>query len=79
MSAIPDRAAVGLWIHEFVQTQSEPWLIVDNALERAIPFLPWTIWIYFSFFLFIAATLIRVEGYLFWCFVRSVILTSMIG
>ena len=30
-------------------------------------------------FLFIAATLLRVERHLFWCFVRSVILTSMIG
>jgi len=30
-------------------------------------------------FLFIAATLIRVERHLFWCFVRSVILASMIG
>ena len=37
----PPFVAVGLWIHEFVQAQSEPWLIVDNALERAIPFLPW--------------------------------------
>ena len=75
----PPFVVVGLWIHELVQAQSEPWLIVDNALERAIPFLPWTIWIYFSFFLFIAATLIRVDRHLFWCFVRSVILASIIG
>ena len=33
----------GLWVHELVQVQSEPLLIVNNAVERAIPFLPWTI------------------------------------
>ncbi len=69
----------GLWIHERVQVQSEPWLIVDNVLERAIPFLPWTIWIYFSFFPFIVSTVIRVENHLFLRFIRSCILASIIG
>ncbi len=75
----PFFMAGGLWIHELVQVQSEPWLIVDNVLERAIPFLPWTIWIYFSFFPFVASTVIRIESRPFWRFIRSCILASIIG
>lgn len=69
----------GLWVHELVQVQSEPLLIVDNALERAIPFLPWTIWIYFSFFIFIGSTVFRVEKELFWRFVVSSTLAALIA
>lgn len=69
----------GLWVHELVQIQSEPLFIVDNALERAIPFLPWTIWIYFSFFIFIGSTVFRVEKELFWRFVMSSTLAALIA
>ena len=69
----------GLWVHELVQVQSEPLFIVDNALERAIPFLPWTIWIYFSFFIFIGSTVFRVEQELFWRFVMSSTLAALIA
>ena len=69
----------GLWVHELVQVQSEPLFIVDNALERAIPFLPWTIWIYFSFFIFIGSTVFRVEKELFWRFVMSSTLAALIA
>ena len=69
----------GLWLHELVQAQSEPLLMVDNALERAIPFLPWTIWIYFSFFLFIGSAVFRVDNDLFWRFVVSSSLAALIA
>ena len=69
----------GLWVHELVQVQSEPLFIVDNVLERAIPFLPWTIWIYFSFFIFIGSTVFRVEKELFWRFVMSSTLAALIA
>ncbi len=69
----------GLWVHELVQVQSEPLFIIDNALERAIPFLPWTIWIYFSFFIFIGSTVFRVEKELFWRFVMSSTLAALIA
>ena len=69
----------GLWMHEFVQAQSEPLFMVDNALERAIPFLPWTIWIYFSFFLFIGSTVFRVDNDLFWRFVVSSSLAALVA
>ena len=69
----------GLWVHELVQVQSEPLFIVDNAMERAIPFLPWTIWIYFSFFIFIGSTVFRVEKELFWRFVMSSTLAALIA
>ena len=59
----------GLWLHELVQVQAESPLIVENAIERAIPFLPWTIWVYFSFFVFIGSTVFRVEDRLFWKFI----------
>ena len=75
----PFFVAGGLWVHEFIQVQAHPRLIVDNFLERAIPFLPWTIWIYFSFFLFVAYTVIRVESHLFRQFVRSVVLASIVA
>ncbi len=69
----------GLLVHELVQVQSEPLFIIDNALERAIPFLPWTIWIYFSFFIFIGSTVFRVEKELFWRFVMSSTLAALIA
>jgi membrane-associated phospholipid phosphatase len=69
----------GLWLHELVQVQSEPLLNVNNALERAIPFLPWTIWIYFSFFVFIGSTVFRVENDLFWRFIVSSTLAALIA
>lgn len=69
----------GLWVHELIQVQSEPLFIVDNALERAIPFLPWTIWIYFSFFIFIGSTVFRVEQELFWRFVVSSTMAAIIA
>lgn len=61
----------GLWLHEWVQLQAQSPLLVDNALERAIPFLPWTVWIYFSFFVFIGSTVFRVEDHLFWRFILA--------
>jgi len=62
----------GLWLHELVQAQAAtPLFVIDNAMERSIPFLPWTIWIYFSFFLFIGSTVFRVEDRLFWRFIVS--------
>jgi len=69
----------GLWVHELVQAQSVPWIFVDNALERAIPFLPWTIWVYISFFLFIGSTVFSVEKELFWCFIASSTLAALIA
>ncbi len=77
--AAPLLVVGGLWLHELVQVQSEPLFIVDNALERAIPFLPWTIWIYFSFFIFIGSTVFRVEKELFWRFVVSSTLAALIA
>jgi membrane-associated phospholipid phosphatase len=59
----------GLWLHELIQVQAESPLIIDNVIERAIPFLPWTIWVYFSFFVFIGSTVFRVEDRLFWQFI----------
>jgi membrane-associated phospholipid phosphatase len=69
----------GLWMHELVQALAGAPLNIDNALERAIPFLPWTIWIYFSFFVFIGSTVFRVEKALFWRFVVSSSLAALIA
>lgn len=69
----------GLWLHEWVQAIPTPIIVVDNALERSIPFLPWTIWIYFSFFVFIATTVFRVDDQLFWQFVASSTLAALIA
>jgi membrane-associated phospholipid phosphatase len=69
----------GLWLHELVQAQATPLLVVDNALERSIPFVPWAIWIYFSFFLFIGSTIFRVEDRLFWQFIASASLAAIIA
>lgn len=69
----------GLWVHELVQAQAGAPYIVDNAIERAIPFWPWTIWIYFSFFVFIGSTVFRVESALFWHFVASATLAATIA
>lgn len=70
----------GLWLHELVQVQAgTPLFNIDNAMERSIPFLPWTIWIYFSFFVFIGSTVFRVEDSLFWRFIVSSSLAAMIA
>lgn len=70
----------GLWLHELVQVYAGPPLfVIDNALERSIPFIPWTIWIYFSFFIFIGSTVFRVEDKLFWQFVASASLAATIA
>jgi membrane-associated phospholipid phosphatase len=69
----------GLWLHELIQVQAESPLIIDNALERAIPFLPWTIWIYFSFFVFIGSTVFRVEDRLFWHFILASSLAATVA
>jgi len=77
--AAPFMVVGGLWVHELVQAQAGSPLIVDNALERAIPFLPWTIWIYFSFFIFIGSTVFRVGQELFWRFILSGALAAIIA
>jgi membrane-associated phospholipid phosphatase len=69
----------GLWLHELVQVQAGPAFNVDNALERAIPFLPWTVWIYFSFFIFIGSTVFRVDDRLFWRFIVTSSLAATIA
>jgi len=69
----------GLWLHELIQALPTPMFVIDNALDRAIPFIPWTIWIYFSFFVFIASTVFRVEDKLFWQFVASASLAATIA
>jgi membrane-associated phospholipid phosphatase len=69
----------GLWVHELVQAQGGVPYNVDNVIERAIPFWPWTIWIYFSFFLFIGSTVFRVEAALFWHFIASATLAASIA
>ena len=69
----------GLWLHELVQGQAGPPLIIDNAFEQAIPFLPWTIWIYFSFFIFIGSTVFRVDKELFLRFVAASALAALIA
>ena len=68
--------AGGLWVHELVQAVPSDPLQFDPAIEQHIPFLPWTIWIYFSFFLFIGSTVFRVEERLFWQFVASATLAA---
>ncbi len=69
----------GLWLHELVQAQAGVPFLVDNALEQSIPFLPWTIWIYFSFFVFIGSTVFRVEDTIFWRFILSSSLAATIA
>ncbi len=75
----PFLVAGGLWLHEYVQAQATPLLVIDNAMEQSIPFIPWTIWIYFSFFLFIGSTVFRVEDKLFWQFIASASLAATIA
>jgi hypothetical protein len=69
----------GLWVHELVQAQAGTPYLFENALERAIPFWPWTIWVYFSFFVFIGSTVFRVEAALFWHFVGAATLAAAIA
>ena len=75
----PFLVAGGLWLHELIQALPTPLLVIDNAIDRSIPFIPWTIWIYFSFFVFIASTVFRVEDRLFWQFVASASLAAVIA
>ena len=69
----------GLVIHEIVQALAADPIIVDARLERAIPFLPWTIWVYFSFFLMIAWTSCVVDRARFWHFVLSAVLAALVA
>ena len=69
----------GLWLHETIQAQARAALVIDSALDQAIPFLPWTIWIYFSFFVFIGSTVFRVEDRLFWRFIIASSLAATIA
>ncbi len=71
--------AGGLWVHEMIQAIPTPLFVVDNPIDNAIPFIPWTIWIYFSFFVFIATTTFRVEDALFWRFVVAASLAAGIA
>jgi membrane-associated phospholipid phosphatase len=52
----------GLWAHEYVQSLREPVILVEGALERSIPFVPWAIWIYLLFFAVVGFTALRVES-----------------
>ncbi len=69
----------GLWLHETIQAQARAALVIDSALDQAIPFLPWTIWIYFSFFVYIGSTVFRVEDRLFWRFIIASSLAATIA
>ncbi len=69
----------GLWLHETIQAQASAALVIDSALDQAIPFLPWAIWIYFSFFVFIGSTVFRVEDRLFWRFIIASSLAATIA
>lgn len=69
----------GLALHELIQVQAGPPLIVDGRLERSIPFVPSAIWIYFSFFLYIAWTTHQVRPALFLRFVFSATLAAIIA
>lgn len=69
----------GLWLHELVQALAGPPIIIDSPLERSIPFLPWTIWIYFSFFLLIGWTALLVRPGRFLRFVLSATLAAVIA
>jgi membrane-associated phospholipid phosphatase len=69
----------GLWLHEFIQALPTAMFVIDNPIDNAIPFVPWTIWIYFSFFLFVGSTVFRVEDKLFWQFVASASLAATIA
>ena len=69
----------GLWLHELVQVLARPAIVTSSPLERAIPFLPWTIWIYFSFFALIGATALLVRPERFLRFVFSATLAALIA
>jgi len=77
--AAPFLVIGGLWLHELVQSLPTPLYVIDNPVDRAIPFVPWTIWIYFSFFIFIGSTVFRVGDSLFWQFVASASLAAAIA
>lgn len=66
-------------MHEMVQALPTPLAVIDDGIDDAIPFVPWTIWIYFSFFIFIGVTVFRVEDSLFWQFVASASLAACIA
>ncbi len=71
--------AGGLWLHEVVQAIPSDPLVLDLAIDQAIPFVPWTIWIYFGFFVFIATTVFRVEDAVFYRFVAASCLAASIA
>jgi membrane-associated phospholipid phosphatase len=75
----PALVVGGLWLHEAIQARAGEALVIYTALDRAIPFLPWTIWIYFSFFVFIGSTVFRVEDRLFWRFIIASSLAATIA
>lgn len=75
----PALVVGGLWLHEAIQARAGDAQVIYSALDRAIPFLPWTIWIYFSFFVFIGSTVFRVEDRLFWRFIIASSLAATIA
>ena len=75
----PALVVGGLWLHEAIQARAGDAQVIYNALDQAIPFLPWTIWVYFSFFVFIGSTVFRVEDRLFWRFIIASSLAATIA
>lgn len=69
----------GLWLHELIQALARPPLIVDSALDQSIPFLPWTIWVYFAFFPLIGWTALVVRPDLFLRFVLAATLAAVVA
>lgn len=52
----------GLLLHKLIQVVSpDPLFVVDNVIETSIPFVAWTVWIYFLFFPFCAWTCFVVD------------------
>lgn len=49
--------ALGLWIFRRVQLAVEPRMRLLTPFDAAIPFLPWTVWIYAAFVLFAIAAI----------------------
>ncbi len=66
----------GLWVHELVQAVPSDPLVIATPVEDRIPFLPWTIWIYFSFFIFVGASVFRVRDELFWQIIATATLAA---
>lgn len=66
----------GLGLHELVQAQARAPLIVDGTPGASIPFVPWTIWIYLSFFPLIGWTVLSVDARRFWQLITSAIIAA---